>query len=1110
MSSRAPLTIENNDNQMVFQAVHQANDDKRRQQHQQQRREELLLSLSGKSDIWYEMIANGHNKTPRMKPTKFDQNNVMRPYMSLSTQESQPKKCENIYACLDEDPIIYRELYLGHDDLWACRSLHNQRNPEALRARESQLFADQLSHLTMIADGREVEVDCNLTNYESIDHRSRSRCTREPNKQTKRSFFSKMMQLLTPTTSSNKHENNHHSNPRMDSNEQSKISRPDITSQHKSGSTYNKSRTLRSKSTQNLLNSSMRFLSSSRKSINLSTSRGSDTKDEDGFFSSRSFISGFLTIGRRSGVATAADLFPNKKGHKFSNKKNYDVLGQIFKENQQHNTLRRIYSSVDSLPSADSGLSCSNLPSNSCEENNCPFQKRTARPKVDCNIYSQVPNYFETNQNNNVYYESLIGTNCEKKCVSTENINIIGRAKAKVDCNPCAYDKEALVFKKGDIIDILERHQSGTWIGRCADRIGHFKFINVVELTDEAQDEEHGSTNDVKDARDTCKESRADEKNHFVTKLEIKNQNNDNFEKRSQSMRTLASDKLESESNDHLSDETMMGSLEQLLAAIGLHKHHQTKHPSNADDEIIMTEDQSRRGESPISLESKGGELSYLEILNSKGINNLDKFSSLHENSELHRIGIVNDEHQRRLLMAAKIIRQALSAARSNFVENYRNDIKNTTANETKTRTKRKAFEDGKGLTNHDESKQSNRMPAKVNELNSGHDCGLEDIYDRNTRIGTETMGVKGKLENNECGSEPIYVNLQCSVLDEPPVGESALGHTKSSGSACKSSVSNTILNCPDTRESDQQFSAPLNDLAIDNGNSEQVDRMYNKSEGRIITNLKHEIRLKLASDREDVGQVGETRPVQQSRTIRASNTVMSDVKDEVSLNNRNSINLASQYQIQKTPEWNRSSNLIDVNVNTTNIQKHKVATKSYKPLVITSQIADDKKGSLTAQGTAPFTRGCSMRVSSRKPKKINSKLTSINPRDPKRHSHGWHTVSTESPYQSVSPAQRRFHLLDQQAIVKRDGEGEYNPQEETGKQFNRLTNNDKNYMNINEHKHKISLYQDNQSAKFTHQQSKNQESNHNSYHLLNTDSQIINSKSAYDLRVNFSKFLEI
>uniref|UniRef100_A0A1Y9HAZ0 Sterile alpha motif domain-containing protein 5 n=1 Tax=Anopheles farauti TaxID=69004 RepID=A0A1Y9HAZ0_9DIPT len=60
----------------------------------------------------------------------------------------------------------------------------------------------------------------------------------------------------------------------------------------------------------------------------------------------------------------------------------------------------------------------------------------------------------------------------------------ICRAIALVDSCPSPYDKEALRFKKGDIIDVLSMNASGVWRGYANGRLGHFKFISVEVLQD--------------------------------------------------------------------------------------------------------------------------------------------------------------------------------------------------------------------------------------------------------------------------------------------------------------------------------------------------------------------------------------------------------------------------------------------------------------------------------------------------------------------------------------------------------------------------------------------------------------------------------------------------
>lgn len=59
----------------------------------------------------------------------------------------------------------------------------------------------------------------------------------------------------------------------------------------------------------------------------------------------------------------------------------------------------------------------------------------------------------------------------------------IGQARAITDCVPSPYDRDALPFSKDDLIDIIAMNASGLWRGRCGDRVGNFKFINVEILS---------------------------------------------------------------------------------------------------------------------------------------------------------------------------------------------------------------------------------------------------------------------------------------------------------------------------------------------------------------------------------------------------------------------------------------------------------------------------------------------------------------------------------------------------------------------------------------------------------------------------------------------------
>ncbi|XP_014608683.1 PREDICTED: uncharacterized protein LOC106789193 isoform X2 [Polistes canadensis] len=73
----------------------------------------------------------------------------------------------------------------------------------------------------------------------------------------------------------------------------------------------------------------------------------------------------------------------------------------------------------------------------------------------------------------------------ERDAISPTTIGpVLCRARALVDYTPSPYDKDALKFKKGDIIDVVQMNKSGLWKGVVHNRIGHFKFINVEILND--------------------------------------------------------------------------------------------------------------------------------------------------------------------------------------------------------------------------------------------------------------------------------------------------------------------------------------------------------------------------------------------------------------------------------------------------------------------------------------------------------------------------------------------------------------------------------------------------------------------------------------------------
>lgn len=478
-----------------------------------------------------------------------------------------------------------------------------------------------------------------------------------------------------------------------------------------------KSATLSSKSTQNLLASSMRYLSTSRKSINHIIE--SDDDENLPGATRRSFINGFLTLGRSNKHSlnkhqSVSQLFTNNS--EIQRSRSHSVAA----------SKRRTFGSTDSLHSADSGLSCSNLQNSSSSDENNYMAIRASD-----NLYSGGPNSNER---------------VEQSPEITSRMVVVGKAVAKVDCNPCAYDKEALVFKRDDIIDILERDQSGSWIGQCNGQIGHFKFINVTEIPID-ESENNGTTDDEDEASNVNDDKAIETDNNsekkegvFITKLVIKGNNNNNpslstSDRGNNQPTSLTDSRIRSLSMDTIdlstahtmaastsstksgrqtfsnelvrgnggkassgdnclsnSNETIMSSLEQLLFAIGLAGEKVTTNYREINGQAaqrptslttIADNNQQKSAEERNEESDRGQEankrqqqqiahLSYLNVLNEHGINSLDSFSAIDDWHELVQFGIINDEHQRRLLMAARIIRQASQAARLDFVQNRR------------------------------------------------------------------------------------------------------------------------------------------------------------------------------------------------------------------------------------------------------------------------------------------------------------------------------------------------------------------------------------------------------------------------------------------------------
>jgi len=80
----------------------------------------------------------------------------------------------------------------------------------------------------------------------------------------------------------------------------------------------------------------------------------------------------------------------------------------------------------------------------------------------------------------------------------------VGRARALVDCFASPYDKDALAFNRGDVIDIISMNASGVWRGHLNGQVGHFKFISVEVML---KNQDNGAVVKRQRRKSTCSRS---------------------------------------------------------------------------------------------------------------------------------------------------------------------------------------------------------------------------------------------------------------------------------------------------------------------------------------------------------------------------------------------------------------------------------------------------------------------------------------------------------------------------------------------------------------------------------------------------------------------------
>lgn len=565
----------------------------------------------------------------------------------------------------------------------------------------------------------------------------------------KTSFLGRLKQMLIGGVSSN---GSSHQGSRMEHGD-SDVSRSNLSKWHRNGFS---SVTLSSRTDPQALKGSLKY-SSSRKSVNLV---GQNLNDDE-IWKARSsrLFSGFLTIGRRytlssqnnpssfNGIDRGADITPPVLLAKTVRKQRATNLKELFLPRKDSYGSAQSVDSNSSLPiSADSGLSCNNM------------QLNQSSLGEDQYVSTSVSSSSRTGGSNEHQYDSM-----------QSNFKVVGRAIARVDCNPCAYDKEALVFNQGDEIDILERNESGTWIGRCRGRVGHFKFINITELdtmnsevTTEtgdtiasAMDDDENYANELasdetRTMRDNDNDNDNDNENEkdklvepdkpiprtregFITKLKIKSKHLQQPDEQAKSNASLHKSRSKSMNNIVAVRETAQptehqevpvdhsSSLEQLLFAIGL--------AENTDSLDCAT---------------------YVEIFKDAGIKSLDAFSSIQDCKELKDLGIIDGEHQLRLLMAAKIIRQASQAARQDFLMANENDEAN------------------RGASHYDDKRKDFSLirKAKFNPIGLVHEDVGNDRHSRKHSLASQSNLLID--DNSDIDGQKIRANTRQPAESRP------------------------------------------------------------------------------------------------------------------------------------------------------------------------------------------------------------------------------------------------------------------------------------------------------------------------------------------------------
>ncbi|XP_074597484.1 uncharacterized protein LOC141852382 isoform X2 [Brevipalpus obovatus] len=210
----------------------------------------------------------------------------------------------------------------------------------------------------------------------------------------------------------------------------------------------------------------------------------------------------------------------------------------------------------------------------------------------------------------------------------------IGRGLALVDQVPCPYDKDALSFKKGDLVNIIAKNDSGTWIGMANGKIGHFKFITVEEKSSIGMRSSITSTVDS-NCGIVKSDSQSSSSSSSITTITITNSSTSNNNINPSSSYQVPSSSHESTSLSIMMKERCDNAVQRLISTTKISNHESLRN-------LLKL----------IDLE----EFNYLGSLESESFNSLESLANLQDASHLEKMNITRKDHQELFLYIASLL----------------------------------------------------------------------------------------------------------------------------------------------------------------------------------------------------------------------------------------------------------------------------------------------------------------------------------------------------------------------------------------------------------------------------------------------------------------------